>query len=429
MKFLKKLIIMIILTFLCVILIDSYKKTKDEARIEEQNRKRLEAELLKEDADKESTPTDAVRENYVTFMALGQNYMDQDVIASGKTVEGTMNYDFLFKNLSPILEQSDVTAVAQGMVIAGNSLGVSGNAPSYNSPEELCDAYVNAGIDVMAMANTRIHSMGSAGIQSTIDLIKSKSSNMHILGVNPKNENAETDATADLNIVEANGIKIALLNYTAVLSGSYISNEDSSMVEFFGNYHNMEANLQTLSDKTLAQIDWANNNADFVIVFACWGLEYKEALTNTEKVFAKQLAEAGVDVIIGNRPNYLQEVEWITADNGNRTLCYYSLGNFVSTEDTGAEMLSGIAKIGIKVENGLTVIDESNTGVIPVVTQYVYDSEQSISKVESVVPLKDFTEELAANHGVVTRHGGAISQTKLQEMVASKVPAEMIYTN
>lgn len=419
---------MIILTLLCVVLIDSYKKVKDEERIEEQNRKKEELEqMLKE--DQEATDTDAVQENYVTFIALGQNYMDDNVIQSGVTAEGTSNYDFLFSEVSSYLQEADLTAVTQGMVVAGNSLGVSGSKPAFNSPEELCDAYVAAGVDAVAMGTTRIHSMGSAGIQSCIDLFKSKAPDMKVLGIHSKAEEPATEEnpTAGINIAEVNGIKIAMLSYTAVLTDSYISNEDSSMIDFFGHYADKQTNLQKLSDKTLAQIDAANKNSDFVIAFACWGLEEKQELTSTEKVFAKQLAEAGVDLIIGNRPNYLQEAEWITTESGHRTLCFYSLGNFVSTQDTGTEMLSGIAKIGIKVENGLTVIDENNTGLIPVITQYTYNEDGKI-QVHGSVPFSQYTDEMAATHGIVTKYGASFNRDLIQQTLDARIPAELIYT-
>lgn len=423
MKTLKKTLIMIVLTLICVILIDSYKKTKDEQKIEEQNRKNAE---LMADKDAEASDTDAVLQNYVTFMALGQNYMDDNVIQSGATPEGSYNYDFLFSNISSCLQGADVVAISQGMVIAGNSLGVSGSKPSFNSPEELCDAYAAAGIDAVAMANTRIHSMGSAGIQSCIDLFKSKAPELEVLGIHGKTEVEETEGVTGVSIVESNGIKIAMLNYTAVLTDSYISNEDSDMVDFLGSYANHEANLQQLSEKTLAQIDLANKSADFVVVFACWGLEEKQELTGTEEVFAKQLAEAGVDLIIGNRPNYLQEAEWITTESGSKTLCFYSLGNFVSTQDSGAEMLSGIAKVGIKVENGLTVIDESNTGLIPVITQYTYDSASGTTTVLGSIPFAQYTDEMAAGHGVVTRYGATFNRAYIQQILEERIPTELL---
>ena len=38
------------------------------------------------------------------------------------------------------------------------------------------------------------------------------------------------------------------------------------------------------------------------------------------------MTEAGADVIIGTHPHVVEPKEWITAENGNESMSYYSLG-------------------------------------------------------------------------------------------------------
>lgn len=398
---------MIILTLICVILIDNYNRAKDEQKLE----KKKEGEKTdisepdkKEDEDEEPS-------YYVTLLALGQNYMNDSVIHSGQQEDGNSNYDFLFQGIKEQIDNADISAMCIGSVIAGNSLGVSGY-PTFNSPEEFCDALIEAGIDAAAMANVRINNMGSAGISNCIDIWKSKSENtekpetIKVLGIRASQEESF------INIIEANGLKIALLDYTAIVTEA-INNEDAYKINFFGDYANGSANLETLSENTLAQINEACNTTDFVVAFASWGLENTHEITATQERFAKQLTEAGVDLIIGNRPNYLQKVEWITADNGNRALCYYSLGNFTSSENTVDGLLGGMAKVSIKVEQGLTVIDEENTGLIPVVTHYTYSGSGDEVDVKSTLPLTLYTEEMAAEHGIKSKYGSEFNRETL----------------
>ena len=47
---------------------------------------------------------------------------------------------------------------------------------------------------------------------------------------------------------------------------------------------------------------------------------------------AKKLCEMGVDVIVGGHPHKIQPVELITAENGNQTVCLYSMGNILSNQ-------------------------------------------------------------------------------------------------
>lgn len=405
MKTLKKTWIMILLTLLCVILIDNYNRTRDE--------KKLEEEKHSETARSQSAEQEEEVSNYVTFLALGQNFMNDSVIHSGKQEDGSYNYDYMFQGTGSYLQMADVSALCQGSVIGGNSLGISGY-PDFNSPEEVCDAVIKAGIDAVAMANVRINNMGSSAISNCLNIWRTKSAELKVLGIHDSAEDSQ------IQIIEKNGLKLALLDYTAIVT-SAISDEEAYKVDFFGDYSGGTANLKTLSESTRAEIDAASKAADFVIVFASWGLEDTHEITGTQERFAKQLTEAGADLIIGNRPNYLQKVEWITADNGNRALCYYSLGNFVSSETSPDALLGGMAKVGIKVENGLTVIDEANTGLIPVVTHYTYDGTGNEVSVQNVLPFSAYTDEQAAEHGITAKTGTVLNREVLQGILNQSV--------
>jgi poly-gamma-glutamate synthesis protein (capsule biosynthesis protein) len=43
------------------------------------------------------------------------------------------------------------------------------------------------------------------------------------------------------------------------------------------------------------------------------------------------MADAGVDIICGSHSHSMQPIVWLTASDGRRVLCMYSLGNFVSS--------------------------------------------------------------------------------------------------
>ena len=113
------------------------------------------------------------------------------------------------------------------------------------------------------------------------------------------------------------------------------------------------------------------------------------------------MTEAGADVIIGTHPHVVQPVELIKAANGNTALCYYSLGNYVSTQKKGKSMLEAMAWITFHVtENGISLAME-DTGVIPLVCHYT----SGPVRVKDVYLLENYTEELAANHGIIS-YGG-----------------------
>ena len=412
MKTLKKTVIMVVLTLICIIIFNNYNHNKSIKKLEQAG---------KEETNADQTAEEEEISNYVTFLALGQNLMNDSVINSGKQEDGSYNYDYIFNGITGYLQEADLSALCQGSVIGGNSLGISGY-PQFNAPEELCDAVANAGIDTVAMANVRVNNLGSAAVSTCLSVWHSKAPEVQVLGIH---DSAEEN---HYTIIEKNGLKIAFLDYTAVINTA-ISNEESYKIDFFGNYSGGSADLQTLSDATKADLDAAAKASDFVVVFASWGLEDTHEISATQERFAKQLTEAGADLIIGNRPNYLQKVEWVTADNGNRALCFYSLGNLISSETTPDALLGGIAKVGIKVENGLTVIDEENTGLIPVVTQYTYSGSGNEVQVEGAVPFTTYTDEMAAAHGIIAKKGITFNRDVLQQILNGSVDAGFILHN
>jgi poly-gamma-glutamate capsule biosynthesis protein CapA/YwtB (metallophosphatase superfamily) len=64
--------------------------------------------------------------------------------------------------------------------------------------------------------------------------------------------------------------------------------------------------------------------ADFVVVSYHGGSEYVDRPPGTVKRAFKIIADAGADVVVGHHPHYVQGIE-----RYNRTLFFYSLGNFV----------------------------------------------------------------------------------------------------
>lgn len=374
-------------------------------------------------SDKENNKTDeAVKKEgtKLTLIATGDNFMHDSVIESGKQPDGTYNYDYIFKGIKKYLDEADIAVINQASVIGGNELGVAGY-PDFNAPEEICDAIKNAGFDVVLMASNRVNSMGTGAIASCIDIWKERAEDIKVLGI--KKEEADSDYA----IIEVKGIKIAMLNYTYGLNTG-ISADKMYMVNTLGACNEVtgEVSQTILSSKVLNQIKTADEAVDFVIVFPCWGNEYEYVPSDIQTRFAEQMIEAGADLIIGTHPHYLEKVEQITADNGNMGLCYYSLGNLISSQNYTGSMLGGLAKVTLAVENGRVVIDEDNTGLIPVVTHYTYSGVGDLADMKGVIPFSEYTKELAEEHGISERGGVDFSLSELQYILNTFIDEKYI---
>jgi hypothetical protein len=166
----------------------------------------------------------------------------------------------------------------------------------------------------------------------------------------------------------------------------------------------------TIHPKVLSDIERAEEIADIVVVAPHWGTEYTTTQSGYQEEFARQMTEAGADIIIGTHPHVVQPVSYVESENGNKSLCYYSLGNYVSTQKQVACMLEGMAVVTLTVTpDGEISINEEETGVIPLVCQYT----QGSVRIENIYFLNDYTEELAKKHGMYTYAGIPLHQEDL----------------
>ena len=114
----------------------------------------------------------------------------------------------------------------------------------------------------------------------------------------------------------------------------YVSDDAKRIAIYYIKYADFNSDVRALREA----------GAEFVIAYLHWGNEYERKENSTQRSTARKLAAAGADVIVGSHPHVTQPIAWVEAKNGNgetkRTLCAYSLGNFISNQpeqhrDTG----------------------------------------------------------------------------------------------
>lgn len=312
----------------------------------------------------------------VTLLAVGDNLIHIEVVKSGKKVDDTYNFDHLYANLADDIAAADIAVINQETILGGDEFAYSGY-PNFNSPTEIGDAIVKAGFDVVLQATNHTMDKGTKGINNTIEYWASKPEIM-VLGINESQEKRDT-----IPILEKNGIRIAMLNYTYGLNGYQLPKDKPYLVNL-------------LDRKCMKEdIEKAKELADFVIVFPHWGAEYVYQPVSTQKELVAFYYDLGVDLVIGSHPHVLEPVEWIETNPDHRMLVYYSLGNFLSYQKEAPRMLGGMATVTItKDESGTYICD---AGITPLVTHYEIgplDYNYGLFK------LKDYTPEQALLHGV-----------------------------
>ncbi|MCQ2513011.1 MAG: CapA family protein, partial [Lachnospiraceae bacterium] len=235
-------------------------------------------------------------------------------------------------------------------------------------------------------------------VHHSIDVWKNHKDEILMVGMHESEE-----AEKDIPTITVNGIKFAVLNYTYGLNGYELPYGEEYLITIMDD---------SSEDFIADQVKRASETADFVIVCPHWGEENMVGAPNDfQKHWAQLFTEAGADLILGTHPHVIQNIEWITSENGNKALCYYSLGNFVSNQQYTDTVLGGMAYVEIKKEDGQTVID--NNSVIPVVT---HNDKTKDPVVIQTYYLADYTQELADVHDtLLSGFNDDFSLTNLQQ--------------
>lgn len=333
-------------------------------------------------ADTEVVTEEVFKPTSAKLVAVGDNLMHRSCTLSAKNADGTYDFTKHFANMADIFKAADLAVISQDTVLGGMELGATSTETGiFNTAVELADGMADAGINVVLAANNHIMDEGSAGLNTMMSYFSTKYPNITLLGVNNSRE-----AKDEPVYVETNNIKIAMINY------SYGSNQTADLDA--SPYLLNQYDEDWLSD-ILKQ---AREEADFIIAFPFWGEQNSMDYTQEQERQAQFLADNGVDLIIGSYPHVVEPVKWITAENGDRTLVYYSLGNFQSIQNTLENMLGGQANITIsKEEDGTHISDYSLDFVV---THYEQRESSEYYDIVTTYPLADYTSDLAARHGM-----------------------------
>ncbi len=133
---------------------------------------------------------------------------------------------------------------------------------------------------------------------------------------------------------EINGIRVAMMQYSNTVSSS----TRKSMAKAEVPWALPAANLEEIG----ADLEKAREGgAEVRIVFLNWGKVGAKNHTKAQAELAKQIAEAGADVIIGAGSRIPQTVEYFTTSDGRKVLCAYCLGTLMSDERGSVNRIGG----------------------------------------------------------------------------------------
>jgi len=188
----------------------------------------------------------------------------------------------------------------------------------FTADPRLLGGLTKAGIDYVSLANNHIGDAFDRGILETI-------ANLRKRGIKYSGAGKDLAAARKPAIFKMGATTIAILAYDAIARAYFAGPEETGSSQ--------------LSLKR-AQVDIKKARAagaDLVIVFPHWGVEYRNKPFAAQQKLARDIIDAGADMIIGNHAHWVGAVEVYKGKP-----IWYALGNFVFDQTWSEPTMEGI---------------------------------------------------------------------------------------
>ena len=264
--------------------------------------------------------------NVGDFVIHQQIFEYAQKLSASTGVEYPYNFAPMLNLVRGVMENADFTVANVDGSLGGKQYykyGYSGY-PQFNTPPYILYALKDAGVDMLTLANNHMLDGWYDGLMATID-------NVEQVGLKHIGANRSADEKNAAVIYEINGIKVGFMNYTVSLNDMERQSSLDKRALQFG------VNATRNSDASKDAKALRDAGADVIVCYMHWGTEYED-IDQNQTTYAKALVQAGVDVVIGGHPHIVQPAKWLTGTNQfgetQRTLCLYSMGNFLSDQRT-----------------------------------------------------------------------------------------------
>ena len=282
------------------------------------------------DESKQEEVTDSIKVDSITLVFAGDmmSHMPQ-VKAAYNPQSKRHEYEHWFQFLKDTIASADYAIANLETPLGGEPYS---GYPMFSAPDAFAEDLKKVGFDILVTANNHTVDKGRKGLERTVSILDS----LKILHTGSFRNKQEHDSTNPL-IIEAKGVKIALLSYTYGTNGIPVPKP---------NVVNLIDHAQMEKDIVKAR----SLGAQIVIPIIHWGSEYQTYEHPSQVKTAEFLAGKGVDAIIGMHPHVVQPIKYVKR-NGDSIPVAYSLGNAVANMRDRYKDGGLFVQLTIKMEN------------------------------------------------------------------------------
>lgn len=343
-----------------------------------------------------------IKKTTTSFLGVGDNiiYGTKEARIHAEGSGELYDYKPYYKGVAHLIKQADISFINQETLMCGDGYSLS-YYPMFNSPQKVGLDLIELGFDIINISNNHMLDKGSDGLLKTIDFWKN--SGVFMVGGYENREDFE-----NIRVYEKDGLKIAFLSYCEMTNGLTKSPSSNVVIPYLE------------EDVITRQVNAAKELSNLVFVSVHWGDEGSFVPNETQEHYAQLFADLGVNVILGHHPHVIQPVKWLEGKDGGKTLCVYSLGNFMAQQDRDYNMVGGMISFDIIHSQG------ENPEIENVVyTPTVFHFNGSFTD-NNVYLFENYSDKLAQNHGVRQYYGHSFSFDRLKEYVNNTIGNEFL---
>ena len=309
----------------------------------------------------------------ISLIMAGDNLINDKLYNAAKKDDGSYDFKSMYSYIKDIVKNYDIAYYNQETILGGSEIGVS-SYPAFNSPYEVGDATIDTGFNLVSLATNHTLDRGEKAIINSLNYWNNKSNVLtsgSYLSNNDRNK---------VNIKEVNNITYTMLNYTYGTNGIKVPEGKEYLVNIWpctGNNPDNDTKYQEYKEVVKEDILRVRDKVDLLIVAMHFGVEYTHVPTNYQIDMAEFLSSLGVDIIIGTHPHVIMPITYI-----NDTLVIYSLGNFLSAQDTNNDYNTTVGLLSsIKITKNIDKDNNSSIKLSDLNNELIYTTNKDGYKI------------------------------------------------
>ena len=309
----------------------------------------------------------------ISLIMAGDNLINDKLYNAAKKDDGSYDFKSMYSYIKDIVKNYDLAYYNQETILGGSEIGVS-SYPAFNSPYEVGDATIDTGFNLVSLATNHTLDRGEKAIINSLNYWNNKSNVLTSGGYLSNNDRNK------VNIKEVNNITYTMLNYTYGTNGIKVPEGKEYLVNIWpctGNNPDNDTKYQEYKEVVKEDILRVRDKVDLLIVAMHFGVEYTHVPTKYQIDMAEFLSSLGVDIIIGTHPHVIMPITYI-----NDTLVIYSLGNFLSAQDTNNDYNTTVGLLSsIKITKNIDKDNNSSIKLSDLNNELIYTTNKDGYKI------------------------------------------------